>query len=83
MREGRHLDGELVVKVAEAEQVRPHALVRGEGVDAAGGAHGVKLGSEHGVAPDGRPVAKGELLEACVHGSEVERGEEKRGEERE
>lgn len=46
------LDAELVVEVADAEQLRPEAFVGGEGIHAALGAHGVELCPKRGVLRD-------------------------------
>lgn len=45
------LHPQLIVEIPEVQQLRPHALVAGQGVHSHVGAHGVELGSEDGVPP--------------------------------
>ena len=53
-----YLHAQLVVKVAEAQHLRPEALVAGQRVHASSGAHGVELRTERRVTRDVRSVRR-------------------------
>ena len=55
------LDSELEIEVAEAEHLRPEALVAGERVDSDVGTHFVELSAEHRVLADLGSVARRRL----------------------
>ena len=52
-----NLDAQLGVEVAKAQELRPHALVGHQRVNADVGAHPVELCAEHWALPDLLPAA--------------------------
>lgn len=63
MARGTHLDGEFVIEVADAKQLRPEALAGGQRIDADGGTHVLELLAEGRILPDLVLVLGGKLFQ--------------------